>query len=761
MKKILFLATLLFTVSVSAQWSKKQEDRVQRLLSQMTIEEKAGQMTQINLDVICEGEIYKLVEPHHIDPKKLQEAIEKYRVGSILNCGGHAYPYTQWHEIILGIHQATIAYQQKHTYESKYIPVLYGIDAIHGANYIMGGTLFPQQLGQAATFNPALIEEAARITAYETRAAGIPWNFSPVLDVARVPTWSRFFETYGEDPYLCSVLGKSAVKGYQGMFGLDNNGEVDEFHVAACMKHFLGYSGARTGKDRTPAYLSDIQLKEIYRPSFQAAINQGALTVMINSGEINGIPVHANPKILSDLLRKEMGFTGMAVTDWEDVMKLVNIHHVAENMKDAVALAVNAGIDMCMVPNDYSFTTLLIELVKEGKITEERLNQSVYRILKLKEQLDLFDNPVPFVKNSYPEKMSQQFQQTAVRAAEESITLLENHKEKKGSLPWSNTMNICVVGNAANQLIYQNGAWSRTWQGTDTTWNDSSILTVFESIKIQNKGQTICLLNRWSEEAAKKAKRLTKKSDVILVCLGEKPSTEKPGDIDDLNWEKSERQTIKWALSTGKPVVLVLFENRPRLVNDWVEQCAAVIMAYQPGEWGNIALANILFGKSNPSGKLPFTYPRFNQSLLTYDHKHSEELDVNFGNKAFNPQWPFGHGLSYSELIYENLRISDILNEKGEKKWILTVDVKNNSDLDAKETVLVYKHDRVASVTPHVKKLIDFSKKEIKANTTIQFSFEIDIEDLSFVGENGQYLIEPGIWDIYVGNLSSIIEIKP
>ncbi len=761
MKKILFLATLLFTVSVSAQWSKKQEDRVQRLLSQMTIEEKAGQMTQINLDVICEGEIYKLVEPHHIDPKKLQEAIEKYHVGSILNCGGHAYPYAQWHEIILGIHQATIAYQQKHTYESKYIPVLYGIDAIHGANYIMGGTLFPQQLGQAATFNPALIEEAARITAYETRAAGIPWNFSPVLDVARVPTWSRFFETYGEDPYLCSVLGKSAVKGYQGMFGLDNNGEVDEFHVAACMKHFLGYSGARTGKDRTPAYLSDIQLKEIYRPSFQAAINQGALTVMINSGEINGIPVHANPKILSDLLRKEMGFTGMAVTDWEDVMKLVNIHHVAENMKDAVALAVNAGIDMCMVPNDYSFTTLLIELVKEGKITEERLNQSVYRILKLKEQLDLFDNPVPFVKNSYPEKMSQQFQQTAVRAAEESITLLENHKEKKGSLPWSNTMNICVVGNAANQLIYQNGAWSRTWQGTDTTWNDSSRLTVFESIKIQNKGQTICLLNRWSEEAAKKAKRLTKKSDVILVCLGEKPSTEKPGDIDDLNWEKSERQTIKWALSTGKPVVLVLFENRPRLVNDWVEQCAAVIMAYQPGEWGNIALANILFGKSNPSGKLPFTYPRFNQSLLTYDHKHSEELDVNFGNKAFNPQWPFGHGLSYSELIYENLRISDILNEKGEKKWILTVDVKNNSDLDAKETVLVYKHDRVASVTPHVKKLIDFSKKEIKANTTIQFSFEIDIEDLSFVGENGQYLIEPGIWDIYVGNLSSIIEIKP
>lgn len=761
MKKLLFFVSWIISLSTSAQWSNSQESKVQFVLSQMTIEEKVGQMTQINLDVICEGEIYKLVEPHHIDPDKLKEAIEKYHVGSILNCGGHAYPIAQWHEIILGIHQASLAYQQEHSYESKFVPVLYGIDAIHGANYIMGGTLFPQQLGQAATFNPALVQEAARITAYETRSAGIPWNFSPVLDVGRVPTWSRFFETYGEDPYLCSVLGKSCIKGYQGMFGNDNNGEIDEFHVAACMKHFLGYSGARTGKDRTPAYISDIQLKEIYRPSFQAAIDEGALTVMINSGEINGIPVHANPKILIELLRKEMGFQGMAVTDWEDVIKLVNIHHVAENLKDAVALAVNAGIDMCMVPNDYNFTNLLIELVKEGRVSEARLNESVYRILKLKVQLGLFDNPVPFVKNAYPEKMSNAFQQAAVKTAEESITLLENKKGQKGSLPLSNNINICVVGNASNQLIYQNGAWSRTWQGTDTTWNDASRLTVYEAVQNENKGETICLLSQWSEAAAEKAKRAVKKSDVILVCLGEKPSTEKPGDIDDLNWDKNERQTIKWALNTGKPVVLVLFENRPRLVNDWVGKCAAVVMAYQPGEWGNIALANILFGKTNPSGKLPFTYPRYNQTLLTYDHKHSEELDPNFGNKAYNPQWPFGHGLSYSDLSYQNLSISQVNTTAGNRKWSVSVEVKNNSERDAKETVLVYKHDRVASITPHVKKLIDFDKQSVKANSVTKYIFEIDETDLMFVGANGEMILEPGVWDIYVGNLSSTIEIKP
>ena len=353
------LALVAVNVSCASQrniLNPKKVSNVDLILSSMTIEEKVGQMTQLNIDVVCEGEVYKLSEPHRLNATKLHQALVDYHVGSILNCGGHAYPREQWHEIIGGI-------QKVATTETRLrVPILYGIDAIHGANYVTGSTLFPQQLAQAATFNPSLTEEGGRITAYETRAAGIPWNFSPVLDVGRNKNWSRFFETFGEDPYVCSVFGSSLVRGYQG----GNGAAVDNVHVAACMKHFLGYSGTRTGFDRTPAIISDIELREIYRPSFQAAIDAGALTVMINSGEINGIPVHANPKILIDLLRTEMGFKGLAVTDWEDIIKLVKNHRVAVDLKEATYLAVMAGIDMCMVPNDYDFTKYLIELVKEG-----------------------------------------------------------------------------------------------------------------------------------------------------------------------------------------------------------------------------------------------------------------------------------------------------------------------------------------------------------------------------------------------------------
>ncbi|MFM7618215.1 MAG: glycoside hydrolase family 3 protein [Bacteroidota bacterium] len=440
----------------------------------MTIEEKVGQMTQLNLDVICEGEIYKLVEPHHIQQDKLEKAILNYHVGSILNCGGHAYPLTQWHEIIGSI-------QKMATTESRLkIPVLYGIDAIHGANYVTGSTLFPQQLAQAATFNSSLTEEAGRITAYETRAAGIPWNFSPVLDVGRNKNWSRFFETFGEDPYVCSVFGSALVRGYQG----GNGSVVDDQHVAACMKHFLGYSGTRTGFDRTPAIISDIELREIYRPSFQAAIDAGALTVMINSGEINGIPVHANPEILIDLLRTEMGFKGLAVTDWEDIIKLVNNHRVAADLKEATYLAVMAGIDMCMVPNDYDFTTYLIELVKEGRISEKRLDVSVRRILETKNKLGLFENAMPPGIVTFSEFASDKHKAAALRTAEESITLLENHLD---ILPLKTDAKIFVTGPAANSMTILNGAWTRTWQGTDAQFDDASKNTIYEALLSKNK----------------------------------------------------------------------------------------------------------------------------------------------------------------------------------------------------------------------------------------------------------------------------------
>jgi beta-glucosidase len=753
MKKSIFVLSLFLALGCTAQKASKKNAPVipapvdiEALIAQMTIEEKVGQMTQINLDVVCEGGIYKLVEPHHIEPAKLQEAITKWHVGSVLNCGGHAYPLKQWHELVGEIQRVAT------TQGRLKIPVLYGIDAIHGANYMMGSTLFPQQLGQAATFNPELVKRGAQITAYETRAAGIPWNFSPVLDVGRNPNWSRFFETYGEDPLVCATMGRACVDGYQG-----DSTEPDATHVAACMKHFLGYSGARTGKDRTPAIISDIELRQIYMPSFQAAINEGAMSVMINSGEINGIPVHANPAILTQLLRNEMGFNGMAVTDWEDVMKLHQIHKVTTNNKESVKAAVDAGIDMCMVPNDYEFARHLIELVKEGKITEARLNESVRRILVMKRDLGLFVNAMPPALKDFPDFGSAKHQQAARETAEESITLLKND----GVLPLSKTSKVLVCGPAGFSLTLINGAWTRTWQGTDPKFEDGSRHTIYEALQVVNpnisfsEGSTLDSLSN-VDEAVSKART----SDVIVVCLSELPSTEKPGDIEDLSMPDAQRELVKRLSKTGKPIVLVLVENRPRIIHDIVPLCNAVVMAYQPGDLGSDALARILVGDVNPSGKLPFTYPAHEQSLLTYDHKFSETLDPKFGNTAYSPEWPFGFGMSYSTLSYSNLKVSS--NElKGTGSITVSVDVTNKGKIDAKETVLLYTRDHVASITPSVRKLRKFDKKSIAAGATVNYTIEITAADLAFINKDLKSVTEAGTFDIIIGDQVAIINFQP
>jgi beta-glucosidase len=723
--------------------AQKSSSRVEKLIKQMTIEEKVGQMTQLNLDVICEGEIYKLVEPHHIQQDKLEKAILNYHVGSILNCGGHAYPLTQWHEIIGSI-------QKMATTESRLkIPVLYGIDAIHGANYVTGSTLFPQQLAQAATFNPSLTEEGGRITAYETRAAGIPWNFSPVLDVGRNKNWSRFFETFGEDPYVCSVFGSALVRGYQG----GNGSVVDDQHVAACMKHFLGYSGTRTGFDRTPAIISDIELREIYRPSFQAAIDAGALTVMINSGEINGIPVHANPEILIDLLRTEMGFKGLAVTDWEDIIKLVKNHRVAADLKEATYLAVMAGIDMCMVPNDYDFTTYLIELVKEGRISEKRLDLSVRRILETKNKLGLFENAMPPNIAAFPEFASEGHKTAALHTSEESITLLEN---KSNILPLKKDAKIFVTGPAANSMTLLNGAWTRTWQGTDAQFDDASKNTIYEALLSKNKNVTfneVCGLETMNKMNGNPLE-MAMNADVIVVCVGELPSTELPGNIYDLELPKAQQEYVKMLQATGKPVVLVLVENRPRIVRDIVDECSAVVMAYQPGDFGGDALANILFGDVNPSGKLPFTYPKYQVGTSTYDHKYTETFDKNFGNNAFQPQWEFGHGLSYSTIEYSNLSVS------CEDEITVKVNVRNASNRTAKESVLLFVTDEVASVTPAVKKLKAFEKIELAPNEMKEVVFVLNKRDFEFIGADAEPVFEAGYFQIKIDQLSQRIELK-
>lgn len=747
--KSFFIALLLqlacgtvWSQSSGALWSNQAwKDSVEMWLSQMTIEEKVGQMTQINLDVVCEGEVFKLVEPHHIEPNKLRKAIIDWHVGSVLNCGGHAYTRDHWHQLIGAI-------QQEVQSQSRLkIPVLYGIDAIHGANYVLGSTLFPQQLGQAASFDPSLVRYAAGITAYETRAAGMPWNFSPVLDVGRNPLWSRFFETYGEDPYVCSTMGRAAVEGYQGVYGKVG---IDDEHVAACMKHFLGYSGARTGKDRTPSILSDIELREIYRPSFQAAIDAGAVSVMINSGEINGIPVHANPKILVELLRNEMGFKGMAVTDWEDIIKLEKNHRVAHDLKEAVYLAVVAGIDMCMVPNDFEFTRLLIELVKEGKISQDRINQSVRRILYMKYQLGIMKHPMG--KLDYPNFGCEKFQKIALKTALSSITLLKNENEL---FPLSAGKKMYVGGPAADNMVMLNGAWSRTWQGLDSQWDDTSKNTIIEAIQAWNGGQTYTDAS-WKSGFNPKSlnKKAIKKSDVIFLCLGEMPSTEKPGDIDDLTLQKEQiefAKLVKELKKEGVPMVLILAENRPRLVAEIEPFFDAIWMVYQPGEHGADALVKLMSGEVYPSGRLPFTYPKYPNTLLTYDHKYTETLDTQFANNAFQPQWTFGHGLSYSKFEYKDLNVDK--KTKGDGTWevMISMKIKNNSDHLADEATLLYVQDVVASVTPHVKRLKRFQKLSYGANEEKEIKFYLEKKDFEFIGKDALPVFEPGEFRIMVG----------
>lgn len=741
-------ACSLFAAFVARPLPEK-DPEIAALISQMTIEEKVGQMTQLNLDVVCEGDVYKLVEPHHLQADKLRKALVQYHVGSILNCGGHAYPRKQWLEIIGGIQEVA----QKET--RLKIPVLYGIDAIHGANYVSGSTLFPQQLAQAATFQPEFSRKASEITAYETRAVGIPWNFSPVLDVARNPLWSRYFETFGEDALMCSRFGEASIIGYQG---IASNSTLNQYQVAACMKHFYAYGGPRTGKDRTPAYLSDIQLREIFLPSFQKAIAAGALSLMINSGEINGIPVHANKDILTGLLRDELGFDGVAVTDWEDIMKLQLNHRVAATLKEATYMAVEAGIDMCMVPNDYNFSDLLIELVKEGRISEARLDLSVERILRMKKKLGILrKNTLPNLKD-YPKFGSEEHIRVARETAEESITLLEN---KENILPLKKSQRLLVTGPGANSMSMLNGAWTRTWQGVDTTYDDASKNTILESLRLLSS--TISYAAGCSLDQAldvENALSLAKNCDVIIACMGEKPSTEKPGDINDLELPKAQQEYVKALIKTGKPVVLVLTENRPRIVRELVEGCAAVVLTYQPGDYGGEALARILYGDVNPSGRLPFTYPKFNHSLIWYDHKYTETFDDNYGNKAFQPQWEFGYGLSYSKVTYSDLKCNSQVIRPGQRIEV-QITIKNESNREVKEPVLLFIRDHFASVTPSVKRLKEFSKITLAANSSQTVSFQVDTDMLSFIGKDLRPTIEAGDFDILLGGLTTTISYTP
>lgn len=743
------LASLLLTCGTPNANNSKENDaaaepldaKIEELIGKMSIEDKVGQMTQLNFDVLAKGEVYNLEEPHTLDPEKLRKALVEYRVGSILNCGGHTYTREAWHQYISAIQDMAVNETELG------IPVLYGIDAIHGVNYTVGATLFPQPLGQAATWNPELVEQGAAITAYECRASGIPWNFSPVLDLMRQPLWSRCFETYGEDVLLAKTMGAACIRGYEG----DDVANPEK--VAACMKHFLGYSWTFTGKDRTPAYIPERQLREYFLPTFEAAIQAGAHTVMINSGELNGIPVHASYDILTTLLRDELGFEGLAVTDWEDIMKLNNIHMVAPTMKDAVKMAVMAGIDMSMVPNDYAFSDLLIELVKEGEVPESRLNESVRRILKVKFQLGLFDEPFAPASHAYPNFGSEAHANAAYNTAAESITLLKN---ENGALPLTPGSRVLVTGPAANSLNLLNGAWTHTWQGTDPAYNTAGKATILEAMRAQF-GEQLSFAEGCALDSAgdlNSAVSAARAADAIVVCLGEQPATEKPGDIDDLTMPNAQLELVEALAATGKPVVLVLVENRPRLINRVEPLCDAIVMAYLPGDEGGRAIADVLSGTVNPSGKLPFTYPRHTGSLLMYDHKHTETLDQTFGRNAFNPQWEFGHGLSYTTFAYSNLTLGTTeLVLTGDNTLPVSVTVTNTGQFAGKEVVTCFVSDAFASITPSVKRLRAFTKIALEPGQSETVTFELSAKELAFVGNDLKWNTEDGDFTVRIANL--------
>ncbi|HEY8204183.1 MAG TPA: glycoside hydrolase family 3 N-terminal domain-containing protein [Pyrinomonadaceae bacterium] len=728
--------------------------RIEALLKRMTLEEKVGQMTQLAIGMISTGQDQTI----QIDPAKLDKAIGHYGVGSILNVHEQALTPDKWHDIIGQIQTAA-----KKTRLG--IPVIYGIDSIHGANYVRGAALFPQEIGMAATWNPELMKRGSEIAAMETRAAGIPWSFSPVLDIGRQPLWPRFYETFGEDPYLAKVMGAAFVRGLEG------TDVSSPDHVAASLKHYMGYSFPLSGRDRTPAWIPENYLREYFLPTFDAAVKAGAHTVMVNSAEINGIPGHVNRHILTDILRDELGFKGFVVSDWEDIKKLVTVWHVAANEKEATRMAVMAGIDMSMVPLDYSFADYLIALAREGAVPQSRIDEAVRRILKVKFELGLFDNamPNPALKSKIGLAESRQ---AALQAARESMTLLKNTSDL---LPLGKDRKILVTGPTADSLISLNNGWTYVWQGSEESLYPKDRPTIRRAIEEKAGAANVTYVpgtkitrregstsnntptNIETEVDIPAAVQAAAAADVIVLCLGEGSYTETPGNIPDLTIGEPQRKLAEAIEATGKPVVLVLVEGRPRVINGIADNARAVLMAYNPGNEGGQAVADVLFGDFNPCGKLPFTYPRFPNGLMTYDHKAFET--ESFDNAGIRPQFEFGEGLSYTTFSYKDLRL-DRKTIGASDQLSVNVTVTNSGRRAGKEIVQLYLSDLVASISPAGKRIKRFAKIYLEAGQSRTLTFRLRPDDLSFIGANNKPVIEPGEFEVTIAGLKERFEVK-
>jgi beta-glucosidase len=729
--------------------------KIEALLKRMTLEDKVGQMTELQIGMVSSGSGQDV----KIDAAKLEKAMVRYRVGSILNVTDQALTVDHWHEIINQIQEAAT----KKT--PLGIPMIYGIDSIHGANYIQGSTLFPQEIGMAATWNPELMKRASEMTAIETRAAGIPWSFSPVLDVGRQPVWPRFYETFGEDPYLAKVMGVAFVRGLEG----SDVGAQD--HVAASLKHYMGYSFPLNGRDRTPAWIPENYLREYFLPTFAAAVKAGAHTVMVNSGEINGVPGHVNHHILTDILRGELGFKGFVVSDWEDIKKLVTVWRIAATEKEATRMAVMAGIDMSMVPSDYSFSDNLIALVKEGAVPQSRIDEAVRRILKVKFELGLFENPMPNPalksKLGLPEA-----RRASLQAARESMTLLKNTNDL---LPLSKAKKVLVTGPTADSLLSLNNGWSYVWQGSEESLYPKDRPTIRQAIEAKAGAANVTYVpgtkisrqaglpsnstptNVETEVDIPAVVRAASTADVVVLCIGEGSYTETPGNIPDLTLGEPQLKLAAAIEATGKPVVLVLVEGRPRIINRIVDQAGAILMAYNPGNEGGQAIADVLFGDFNPSGRLPFTYPRTPNGLMTYDHK-AFEIE-SFDNAGFTSQFEFGHGLSYTTFAYSDLRLSQkTITNKDDLS--VSVTVTNSGHRAGKEITQLYVSDLVASLSPPGKRLKRFAKLYLEPGQSRTLTFKLRQDDLSFIGLDNKPVVEPGEFEVVIGGLREKFTLK-
>jgi beta-glucosidase len=740
MKKLAALSTVVAILSLGCanmdKHEKKQleiDGKVRRLVGKMTLEEKVGQMTQLTLEQFAkEDKDGYLI----LDEQKLREGIVGHHLGSILNCGGQARTVQNWQEMITQM-------QDLATQETRLgIPIIYGIDSIHGAGYVLGATIFPQDIATAASRNVELMGKVGDITALETRAAGIPWNFNPVLGLARQPMWPRVFETFGEDAYLASTMGAAYIRGQQGQ---DMSSDVK---VATCMKHYLGYSFPYSGRDRTPAYIPDRQLRELFLKPFAAAVKAGAVTCMVNSSEINGIPVHSSEYYLTDLLRGELGFEGFVVSDWLDIENLYTREMVAKDRREAVKMAVMAGIDMSMVPNDYSFYDTLIELVEAGEVPMKRIDEAVSRILRVKYMLGLFEKPYPN-RNLISRVATEQSRQVNLQTAQEVITLLKN---ENNTLPLAKGTKVLVTGPCANKLSVLNGGWTFIWQGDKEDLYPQEKNTILEAIQQKVGAENVThvegvAFDKEIDIAA--AVAAARDADAVVACVGEPTYCETPGNIEDLTMTEPQLKLVKALAGTGTPVVLVLVEGRPRVIRTIVDDARAILMAYLPGLEGGQAVADVLFGDANPSGRLPFTYPMYPGGFMWYDHKPSEEK----GGNKYDPQWPFGYGLSYTTFAYRGLQVDK--SDVGPKDTLtVTVEVTNTGDRPGKETVELYISDLVASVTPPVKTLRGFQKVDLKPQETQTLRFTLKPDDLSFIGRDNKPVVEPGEFRVQVGDLS-------